>query len=402
MHSCTTHGADRIRVFVPWWVIDDGSFPQASAGDDVEVFVVALTGTHSRLDQRISAIARPAYGRRPQQLSDGRFRWWHQLYGGGWNAGWWSEHPRIGRVEEVGYFCAELGGDRDAPYALRGRVTRVQVVDQHHDRMADGGWSAATGTEELVRVDTVPSGFYRTRVADDVDSFVGPTGVLVELELADGIESPRRFAAGAVSIDHDVVWVMHCSEPRLLRIDASGRVVEFELPMTIDTPWDRWTRRVLATPDGCWITGQHDIHRVLVTAADAVSIERHCRTGSSTSVVLDGAVYLVGSTTAMLMDDRRYGLIPSVVETHPVRVYDEEQRAVRVVDDPTLMFEVRARVPRADRATAPDGSTWWVWLGPQVEVQCLCEFRVREWTQEEIHESWHADTPPSRSSPKSG
>ncbi|WP_427915739.1 site-specific integrase [Rhodococcus sp. KRD162] len=43
-----------------------------------------------------------------------------------------------------------------------------------------------------------------------------------------------------------------------------------------------------------------------------------------------------------------------------------------------------------------------VWLGPQVEVQCLCEFRVREWTQEEIHESWHADTPPSRSSPKSG
>ncbi|MGB7237784.1 MAG: GAF domain-containing protein, partial [Rhodococcus sp. (in: high G+C Gram-positive bacteria)] len=42
------------------------------------------------------------------------------------------------------------------------------------------------------------------------------------------------------------------------------------------------------------------------------------------------------------------------------------------------------------------------WLGPQVEVQCLCEFRVREWTQEEIHESWHADTPPSRSSPKSG
>ncbi|MET4097710.1 hypothetical protein ABIB51_004666, partial [Arthrobacter sp. UYCu712] len=31
------------------------------------------------------------------------------------------------------------------------------------------------------------------------------------------------------------------------------------------------------------------------------------------------------------------------------------------------------------------------WLGPRVEVQCLCEFRVREWTQEEIHESWHAD-----------
>ena len=43
-----------------------------------------------------------------------------------------------------------------------------------------------------------------------------------------------------------------------------------------------------------------------------------------------------------------------------------------------------------------------LWLGPQVEVQCLCEFRVREWTQEEIHESWHADTPPSRSSQKSG
>ncbi|MET3164945.1 UNVERIFIED_ORG: hypothetical protein ABIB19_003376, partial [Arthrobacter sp. UYEF10] len=31
------------------------------------------------------------------------------------------------------------------------------------------------------------------------------------------------------------------------------------------------------------------------------------------------------------------------------------------------------------------------WLGPQIEVQYLCEFRVREWTQEEIHESWHAD-----------
>ena len=34
-----------------------------------------------------------------------------------------------------------------------------------------------------------------------------------------------------------------------------------------------------------------------------------------------------------------------------------------------------------------------VWLGPRVGVKFLSEFRIRKWTQEEIHESWHADTP---------
>lgn len=35
-------------------------------------------------------------------------------------------------------------------------------------------------------------------------------------------------------------------------------------------------------------------------------------------------------------------------------------------------------------------------VGSHVGVQCLCEFRVREWTQEETYASWHAAPPPEQ------
>jgi hypothetical protein len=39
--------------------------------------------------------------------------------------------------------------------------------------------------------------------------------------------------------------------------------------------------------------------------------------------------------------------------------------------------------PRASEITSNS-----FWLGPRIGVQCLCEFHIREWTQEEMHELW--------------
>ncbi|WP_143545714.1 hypothetical protein [Rhodococcus sp. 14-2470-1a] len=54
-----------LSVRVPGWVIDDGSFPRATAGDVVEVLLEFHTSddTSSLCEQQLTAIARPAYGR---------------------------------------------------------------------------------------------------------------------------------------------------------------------------------------------------------------------------------------------------------------------------------------------------------------------------------------------------
>ncbi|QMU83748.1 NAD(P)H-dependent oxidoreductase [Paenarthrobacter ureafaciens] len=73
----------------------------------------------------------------------------------------------------------------------------------------------------------------------------------------------------------------------------------------------------------------------------------------------------------------------TVTETYIERGYDPQEEVQKHVDADLVILQTP-------------------WLGPRRAVQCLCEFRVREWTQEVIHESWHADTPRSRSSPRSG
>ncbi|WP_425550543.1 WapI family immunity protein [Arthrobacter gyeryongensis] len=120
---------------------------------------------------------------------------------------------------------------------------------------------------------------------------------------------------------------------------------------------------------------------------------------------------------------------PAVAKGPPGAVILEEEMKLISADGPSLELTVDGyQFPATDHAAAskdwdgnwlyirgrvslPDGRTHqfrdpclttWEWLGPRVGVQCLCEFRVREWTQEEFHASWHADTPPSRSSRRSG
>ena len=62
-----------LRVFVPGWVIGDGSFPRAAVGEAVDVSLVLHSAgdTPSVCDETRTAIARPAYGRAPVTGPDG-------------------------------------------------------------------------------------------------------------------------------------------------------------------------------------------------------------------------------------------------------------------------------------------------------------------------------------------
>src|SRR5687767_28439 len=52
---------------------------------------------------------------------------------------------------------------------------------------------------------------------------------------------------------------------------------------------------------------------------------------------------------------------------------------VQFLDVDAIEFQCRDRTGTSRRRVPS------AWLGPQVEVQCLCEFRVREWTQEDTN-----------------
>ncbi|WP_315773943.1 hypothetical protein [Rhodococcoides kroppenstedtii] len=349
------------RVLVSWWVIGDGSFPRASVGDDVEVFAELITGTSSRLNHSVTAFAVPAYGMAPRESRDGRRRWWHLLYGERWSAGWWSDAPRSGRVAVEGYFVASLGYDADGPVAVRGRVSDLQSVQVRLDPMEGGGRRQVAGTESLTEVDEVPVEFESFSFPNDGLAHRGVTGVLVDLELGDPPTDRPSFDPGAIDAGAGVVWVMHRSDPTVLRIDSRQDppvVREFLLPLPIEEPSGDFTRRVHATDNGCWIVGMHDVHRVVVDGEDVVAVERVCVGGGIPSVVVDGQVYVFGSTSDRLMEDRRHGMIRRPADAAALWVCDPATQSWREVTDRQTVFEVRRQGRRPDMVADADGVQW--------------------------------------------
>lgn len=349
------------RVLVSWWVIGDGSFPRASVGDDVEVFAELITGTSSRLNRRVTAFAVPAYGMAPRENRDGRRRWWHLLYGEGWSAGWWSDAPRSGRVAVEGYFVATLGNDPGGPVAVRGRVSSLQSVQVRLDPIEGGGRREAGDTESLTEMNEIPVEFEPFSFPNDGLPYRGVTGVLVDLELGDPPTDRTPFDPGAVDAGAGVVWVMHRSDPTVLRIDPRQDppvVREFVLPLPIEEPSGDVTRRVHAADDGCWIVGMHDVHRVVVDGEDAVTVERVCAGGGQPSVLVDGQVYMFGSTSDRLVADRRHGMIRRPADAVALWVCDPATKSLREVTDRQTVFEVRRRGRRPDVVTDADGVQW--------------------------------------------
>ena len=349
------------RILVPWWVIGDGSFPRASVGDDVEVFAELITGTSSRLNHSLTAFAVPAYGMAPRESGDGRRHWWHLLYGEGWSAGWWSDAPRSGRVAVQGYFVATLGNDPNGPVAVSGRVSSLQSVQVRLDPIEGGGRREVGGTESLTEVDEVPVEFEPFSFPDDGLPHRGVTGVLADLKLGDPPTDRTPFDPGAVDAGAGVVWVMHRSAPTVLRIDPRQDppvVREFVLPLPIEEPSGDFTRRVHAADDGCWIVGMHDVHRVVVDGEDAVTVERVCAGGGQPSVLVDGQVYVFGSTSDRLVADRRHGMIRRPADAVALWVCDPATKSLREVTDRQTVFEVRRRGRRPDVVTDADGVQW--------------------------------------------
>lgn len=349
------------RILVPWWVIGDGSFPRASVGDDVEVFAELITGTSSRLNHSLTAFAVPAYGMAPRESGDGRRHWWHLLYGEGWSAGWWSDAPHSGRVAVQGYFVATLGNEPNGPVAVSGRVSSLQSVQVRLDTIEGGGRREVGGTESLAAVDEVPVEFEPFSFPNDGLPHRGVTGVLVDLELGDPPTARTPFDPGAVDAGAGVVWVMHRSDPTVLRIDPRQDppvVREFVLPLPIEEPSGDVTRRVHAADDGCWIVGMHDVHRVVVDGEDAVTVERVCAGGGQPSVLVDGQVYVFGSTSDRLVADRRHGMIRRPADAVALWVCDPATKSLREVTDRQTVFEVRRHGRRPDLVTDADGVRW--------------------------------------------
>ncbi|MFC1473104.1 hypothetical protein [Rhodococcus qingshengii] len=361
-----------LRVFVPGWVIGDGSFPRAALGDVVDVSLVLYSAcdTPSVCDETRTAIVRPAYGRAPVAGPDGALRWLHLVYGDGWSSQWWTDRAVRGPLALTGVFSADLEDDRgrDRPGRVYGRVRRIHLVERGVRRL-DNAWEQIPGADRLSEADAVPNdvSWWPTDTTRDGD-FVA-TGVLVELDLNARSEREPAFKAGAVSVYENIVWVMHASDPILLRVEASRggppSIVRYTLPLPIEDLDGLWTRRVHADGnDGCWITSPHDIHRCTLTAADELTLDRYTTAGGRATTVHQHKLYVIGQSRAWLSNDRRHGTVRTEPGLHRLQVLDETARRLIPVTDAELERTVRKTATRADIAVDSDGTTWSV-AGPE-------------------------------------
>lgn len=355
-----------LRVFVPGWVIGDGSFPHAALGDVVDVTLVLYSAgdTPSVCDETQTAIACPAYGRAPVTGPDGALRWLHLVYGDGWSSQWWTDRAVRGPVTLTGVFSADLEDDRgqDRPGRVRGRVRRIHLVERRVRRL-DNSWDQIPSWDRLSEVDAVPNdvSWWPTETTRDGD-FVA-AGVLVELDLNARSDSTPAFKAGAVAAYDNIVWVMHASDPILLRVDASGggppNIVRYNLPLPIERLDELWTRRVHADGnDGCWITSPYDIHHCTLTGDGELNLDRYTTAGGRATTVYQHKLYVVDRSRARLSHDRRHGIVRTEPDLHRLHVLDETTRRLTPVTDPELERTVPKAATRADIAVDTDGTTW--------------------------------------------
>lgn len=360
--TMTAETADRtLAVYVPGWILDDGSLAPPARGDVVEVILTfdPTDPTHSPCGQTVRATARPVFGHTPYSHPEGGLRWPLEVIGDGWSAEWLSDRPLTGRVELTGrLFVGISWTSSDNPVRVRGRVRRVQLVEQRTEHTG-GGLRAVDGTERLTEIEATPHRFWSNWDTRSTEDHFEEVGVLLDLDLDDVPATEVEFVAGAVSVDGSDVWVMDRSNPVLLHLDTAAtppRVVEYLLPLTIEPPTGQWTRKVHADRDGCWITSRYEVFRCDRAGDGTVTIERVCAEGGR-SVLVDGRLFLVGSTYPMLSLDRRYGAVRVDPDAHPVRMLDDERRLVPV-DDPATVARVTAEPRRADKASGADGTEW--------------------------------------------
>lgn len=188
-----------------------------------------------------------------------RWQWSGLLRGDGWTASWRGFRPLTGRVELTGRFYGGLGYDTAG--RVRGRVTRARIVSERFGRRAGtGSWNIVPGHRQLRDVDAAPRFFDREWKSEtdlvDVDNDIG---VLIDLDLDDvpALPARPRIVPGGVSAAGGLLWVVDRELPILVSVDGDRVAREHVLPGAIGV-----SRRIWATPTGCWIGGSDGLFRV--------------------------------------------------------------------------------------------------------------------------------------------
>ena len=359
--TMTVETADRLlAVFVPGWVFEDRSLTPPTRGDVVEVVLTFLPSgdTPCPYARTMRATVRPMFGHTPYSDPERGLVWPLEVHGDGWSAEWLSDLPLTGRVDLTGTVVGLNWNGFDPPVPARGRVRRIQLVEQRFEH-TDTGWRAVAGTERLTEMESTPHHSWSTGETPSTEDHFQEIGVLLDLDFDDAGAATLEFVAGSVSIDGPDVWVMDRSNPVLLHVDTRSsppRIVEYLLPLTIEPPTTLWTRKVHADSEGCWITSMHDVFRCDLACDGTLTVER-ISTEGGISVVADGRLFLVGYMDPTLRRDRRYGLIRVEPDAHRLRMLDDERRFVPV-DDPATVAGVTAHPRRADRARGTEDTEW--------------------------------------------
>lgn len=257
-----------MTVLVDELAIEDGAIPPPEVGA-VTSFPLLFTEAEST-DSHVQTIRakldpspRPPTLRRDASTRIEQWHWSGLLRGDGWTATWQGTRPLTGQVEMTGQFHGVLG--IDASGSVRGRVTRVQVVSRHLVRANDhpNSWELLRDSRRTYRdVDKSPRFFTDERRDDHVGQVCRvEIGVLIELDLDDVPERPLhpRLVAADVSTSGRDVWVLDNTLPAVVHLDESGAVTEYLFPGDV-----RPSRKVWATPTGCWISGPDGTYRVTV------------------------------------------------------------------------------------------------------------------------------------------
>lgn len=180
-----------------------------------------------------------------------RWEWSGLLRGDGWTATWRGFGPRTGRVELTGRFYGDFGHDTDGRF--RGRVTRAQIVAERYRRQPGEGWVPVPGFRTLRDVDAAPRFIGDTNTMQDGTGEVDlEIGVLVHLDLDDVPTLPARasIVPGDLSAAGGKLWFVDDELPLVVCLDADRAVTEYVLPSAVGI-----SRRVHATPAGCWVSG---------------------------------------------------------------------------------------------------------------------------------------------------
>ncbi|MFD4292803.1 hypothetical protein ACFWPA_18505 [Rhodococcus sp. NPDC058505] len=223
-----------------------------------------------------------------------RTQWSGLLRGDGWTASWRGFRPRTGQVELTGRFHCVLGDDAGR---VRGRVTRVRIVSERFRRRPGPGtaWNMSAGHRRLRDVDVSPRFFDREALyAQDRDEADSDVGVLIDLELDDVPTLPTRpsIVPGGVSAAGGRLWVSDCTLPVVVSIDRDRTVREHVLPAPIGP-----SRRVWATPTGCWVGGRDGLFR----CADDAEPRRVGDGAAHTAVVLGDALLVCRAEGAWVL-----------------------------------------------------------------------------------------------------